>query len=122
MSTLENATAVLKLFSRQGVSQGHPGLSFSDVVSNLQLPKSTVSRLLVTMEGEGLLERDPNSRLYRIGKLLLAISSHYLSTPLVDATSPYMTQLSQLTQCTGYVSILEGRDIMIMRMFPGRTT
>jgi len=121
MSTLENATAVLKLFSRQGVSQGHPGLSFSDVVSNLQLPKSTVSRLLVTMEGEGLLERDPNSRLYRIGKLLLAISSHYLSTPLVDATSPYMTQLSQLTQCTGYVSILEGRDIMIMRMFPGRT-
>lgn len=121
MSTLENATAVLKLFSRQGVSQGHPGLSFSDVVSNLQLPKSTVSRLLMTMESEGLLERDPDSRLYRIGKLLLAISSHYLSTPLVDATSPYMTQLSQLTQCTGYVSMLEGRDIMVMRMFPGRT-
>ena len=121
MSTLENATSVLKLFSRQGVSQGHPGLSFSDVVSSLQLPKSTVSRLLMTMETQGLLERDPDSRLYRIGKLLLAVSSHYLSTPLVDATSPYMTQLSQLTQCTGYVSILEGRDIMVMRMFPGRT-
>ncbi|WP_413528042.1 IclR family transcriptional regulator [Rahnella inusitata] len=121
MSTLENATAVLKLFSRQGVSQGHPGLSFSDVVSNLALPKSTVSRLLMTMESEGLLERDPDSRLYRIGKLLLAISSHYLSTPLVDATTPYMTQLSQLTQCTGYVSMLEGCEIMIMRMFPGRT-
>src|SRR5471030_1536213 len=121
MSTLENATAVLKLFSRQGVNQGHPGLSFSDVVNNLALPKSTVSRLLMTMESEGLLERDPDSRLYRIGKLLLAISSHYLSTPLVDATTPYMTQLSQLTQCTGYVSMLEGREIMIMRMFPGRT-
>ena len=59
MSTLENATSVLKLFSRQGVSQGHPGLSFSDVVSSLQLPKSTVSRLLMTMETQGLLERDP---------------------------------------------------------------
>lgn len=121
MTTLENASAVLKLFSRQGIRQGHPGLSFSDVVENLKLPKSTVSRLLMTMETEGLLERDPDSRLYRIGKLLLAVSSHYLSTPLVDTASPYMTQLSQLTQCTGYISMLEGRDILVMRMFPGRT-
>jgi len=121
MTTLENAAAVLKLFSTQGISQGHPGLSFSDVVENLKLPKSTVSRLLMTMETEGRLERDPDSRLYRIGKLLLAVSSHYLSAPLVDSASPYMTQLSQLTQCTGYISMLEGRDIMVMRMFPGRT-
>lgn len=121
MTTLENAAAVLKLFSTQGIRQGHPGLSFSDVVENLKLPKSTVSRLLMTMETQGLLERDQDSRLYRIGKLLLAVSSHYLSAPLVDSVSPYMTQLSQLTQCTGYVSMLEGRDIMVMRMFPGRT-
>jgi IclR family KDG regulon transcriptional repressor len=121
MTTLENAAAVLKLFSTQGIRQGHPGLSFSDVVENLKLPKSTVSRLLMTMETQGLLERDQDSRLYRIGKLLLAVSSHYLSVPLVDSVSPYMTQLSQLTQCTGYVSMLEGRDIMVMRMFPGRT-
>jgi len=121
MTTLENAAAVLKLFSKQGISQGHPGLSFSDVVENLKLPKSTVSRLLMTMETQGLLERDPDSRLYRIGKLLLAVASHYLSAPLVDLASPYMTQLSQLTQCMGYISMLEGRDIMVMRMFPGRT-
>jgi len=121
MTTLENAAAVLKLFSKQGIRQGHPGLSFSDVVENLKLPKSTVSRLLMTMETEGLLERDPDSRLYRIGRLLLAVSSHYLSAPLVDLASPYMAQLSQLTQCTGYISMLEGRDIMVMRMFPGRT-
>jgi IclR family KDG regulon transcriptional repressor len=121
MTTLENAAAVLKLFSTKGIRQGHPGLSFSDVVENLKLPKSTVSRLLMTMETQGLLERDQDSRLYRIGKLLLAVSSHYLSVPLVDSVSPYMTQLSQLTQCTGYVSMLEGRDIMVMRMFPGRT-
>ncbi|MDH2894991.1 IclR family transcriptional regulator [Rahnella variigena] len=121
MTTLENAAAVLKLFSKKGVRQGHPGLSFSDVVENLKLPKSTVSRLLMTMETQGLLERDPDSRLYQIGKLLLAVSSHYLSAPLVDLASPYMTQLSQHTQCTGYISMLEGRDIMVMRMFPGRT-
>jgi IclR family KDG regulon transcriptional repressor len=121
VTTLENASAVLKLFAQKGIRQGHPGLSFSDVVEQLGLPKSTVSRLLMTMETQGLLERDPETRLYKIGKLLLAVSSHYLSTPLVDACSPYIQQLSKQTQCTGYISMLEGRDIMVMRMFPGRT-
>lgn len=121
MTTLENASAVLKLFAQKGIRQGHPGLSFSDVVEQLGLPKSTVSRLLMTMETQGLLERDPDTRLYKIGRLLLAVSSHYLSTPLVDAASPYMALLSQQTQCTGYISMLEGREIMVMRMFPGRT-
>lgn len=121
MTTLENASAVLKLFAQKGIRQGHPGLSFSEVVEQLVLPKSTVSRLLLTMETQGLLERDPETRLYKIGSLLLAVSSHYLSTPLVDACSPYLAQLSKQTQCTAYISMLEGKDIMVMRMFPGRT-
>lgn len=121
MSTLENASAVLQLFSRQLSGQSNPGLSFSDVVEHLKLPKSTASRLLMTMESQGLLERDPDSRSYHIGKLILSVASHYLSAPLVDIASPFMAQLGQLTQCTGYISMLTGRDIMVMRMFPGRT-
>lgn len=120
MTTLENAAAVLKLFSQQRMMHGQPGISFSDVVNQLALPKSTVSRLLQTMETQGMLERDPDSKLYKIGRLLLSVSSHYLSTPLVDSVAASMVQLSQLTCCTGYVSVLEGQEIMVMRMFPGR--
>ena len=97
MTTLENAAAVLKLFSQQRMMHGQPGISFSDVVSQLALPKSTVSRLLQTMETQGMLERDPDSKLYKIGRLLLSVSSHYLSTPLVDSVAASMVQLSQLT-------------------------
>ncbi|HEJ7262873.1 TPA: helix-turn-helix domain-containing protein, partial [Serratia marcescens] len=50
MTTLENAAAVLKLFSQQRVMHGQPGIAFSDVVDQLALPKSTVSRLLQSME------------------------------------------------------------------------
>ncbi|RZV00242.1 UNVERIFIED_ORG: IclR family transcriptional regulator [Serratia quinivorans] len=120
MTTLENAAAVLKLFSQQQMMHGQPGISFSDVVNQLALPKSTVSRLLQTMETQGMLERDPDSKLYKIGRLLLSVSSHYLSTPLVDSVASSMVQLSQQTYCTGYVSVLEAQEIMVMRMFPGR--
>ncbi|MFW5401214.1 IclR family transcriptional regulator [Yersinia sp. 1252 StPb PI] len=120
MTTLENATAVLKLFSHRCITHGQPGISFSDVVEQLSLPKSTVSRLLQTMENQGLLERDPQTRLYKIGHLLLSVASHYLSTPLVDNAAVAMAHLGQLTFCTGYISVLEGRDIRVMRTFPGR--
>ncbi|ANI29496.1 IclR family transcriptional regulator [Yersinia entomophaga] len=120
MSTLENASAVLKLFSKQNVMHAHPGISFSDVINQLGLAKSTTSRLLMTMESEGLLERDPDTRLYHIGRLLLSISSQYLSTPLVDMAASMMIKLSQITRCTGYISALDGQEIMVLRMFQGQ--
>ncbi|AHG21377.1 IclR family transcriptional regulator [Chania multitudinisentens RB-25] len=119
MTTLENATAVLKLFSQRRITYGASGISFSDVVAQLGLPKSTVSRLLQTMESQGMLERDPESRLYKIGELLLSVTSHYLSTPLVESAAAAMAQLNQLTFCAGYISMLEGRENRVMRTFPG---
>ena len=120
MTTLENATAVLKLFNRSGVSQGQPGLTFTDITQALGLPKSTVSRLLSTMENQGLLERDPDTRCFHVGHMLLTLASNYLSTPLVDGASSMMARLAAESSCTGYISVLEGREIMVMRMFQGR--
>lgn len=120
MTTLENAAAVLKLFSQRQITHGQGGISFTDVVERLGLPKSTVSRLLQTMENQGLLERDPQSRQYHIGYMLLEVASHYLSTPLVESATAAMMQLNQLTFCTGYISKLEGRENWVMRTLPGR--
>ncbi|QGY28200.1 IclR family transcriptional regulator [Pantoea cypripedii] len=120
MTTLENAAAVLKLFQRFGVTQGHPGLTFTEVVDALDLPKSTVSRLLATMESQGLLERDPDSRCFHIGRVLLSVAGHYLSTPLVDSASGAMARLAASTGCMGYISVLDGHDIIVMRMYHGR--
>ena len=120
MSTLENAAAVLKLFQQKGVTLGHPGLTFTDVVEALRLPKSTVSRLLATMESQGMLERDAESRCFHIGRVLLAVSGHYLSAPLVDSASPDMARLADKTGCIGYISRLDGNDLVVMRMFHGR--
>ncbi|MEJ4042830.1 IclR family transcriptional regulator [Erwinia sp. SLM-02] len=120
MTTLENATAVLKLFNQHGPVQGQQGLSFTEVVAALGLPKSTVSRLLATMESQGLLERNPETRCFHLGKMLLSLASHYLSTPLVDGASSMMARLAAESSCTGYISKLEGREVMVMRMFQGR--
>lgn len=120
MSTLENAAAVMRLFNRRNPMQGQPGLTFTDITAALGLPKSTVSRLLSTMEREGLLERDPETRCYNVGRMLLSVASNYLSTPLVDGASAMMARLAAESSFTGYISVLEGREIMVMRMFQAR--
>lgn len=120
MTTLGNSVAILKLFKRINLTQGQCGLTFTAIVEALRLPKSTVSRLLATMESEGLLERDPESRCFRLGRMLLSLTSHYLSTPLVDCASPMMVRLAAESSCTGYISMLDGREIMVMRLFQGR--
>lgn len=99
MTTLENAAAVLRLFQHKGVTQGHVGLSFSEVVEALNLPKSTVSRLLATMESQGLLERNADTRGYHIGRVLLAAAGHYLSAPLVDSVSAAMVRPAAWVTC-----------------------
>ena len=119
MTTLENAASVLKLFRRFGVTQGHPGLTFTEIVDALRLPKSTVSRLLSVMESEGLLERDSDSRCFHPGALLLSISGSYLAAPLVDRVTPVMLKLAERTGCMGYISVLSGRESVILRMFHG---
>lgn len=120
MTTLENAAEVLRLFQRFGVTQGHPGLTFTQLVEALGLPKSTVSRLLSTMVDEGLLERCPESRSFQIGRVLLSVAGHYLSTPLVESASSAMARLAASSGCMGYISVLEGNDVLVMRMYHGR--
>lgn len=119
MTTLKNAAAVLEIFSDSSIKQTNQGISFTEIMQVLGLPKSTTSRLLTNMERCKLLEREPDSRLYHVGELLLAVSSSYLSTSLIDMAAPYMLRLSQKTTCTGYISILDDQHIVVMRMFPG---
>ncbi|TCV94346.1 IclR family transcriptional regulator [Biostraticola tofi] len=119
MSTLENASAVLKLFTADGTGLYPLGLSFSDVASHLQLPKSTVSRLLIAMESQGLLSRNPNNRLYTIGDLLLAVGSNYLSRPLAEIAASGLFPLASQYQCTAYLSRLENDRVYVIDFFHG---
>ncbi|BAE73911.1 hypothetical protein SG0636 [Sodalis glossinidius str. 'morsitans'] len=82
------------------------GLSFSDMARRLPLPKSTLSRLLVAMESQGLLARDPHSRLYSIGHLVRSLN------PPVP-----LHQLSARYRCTGYLCVLHQDRVHIVDRF-----
>ena len=112
---MSNAAAILRLFSADRLE-----ISVTDVSSILAMPKSSASRLMKAMLQQGLLARMANSPRYKVGNLLFEISRLYrLNSPLIDMVDDTMKSICRETGHTGYVSILDGADVLVLRMHQG---
>ena len=115
MSTLSNLVAVLRLFSAE-----RPELSVTDVARLLGMPKSSTSRLLKSMLREGLLASVGNTPRYRIGHLFFEVSRLYdHSSTLMDVADAALSGICQETRHGGYISLLDGADVLVLRILRG---
>src|SRR5512132_3005425 len=73
-SVVVNAIAVLRSFTAD-----EPLLGVTEIANRVGLHKSTVSRILATFEQEGLVERDPDTRRFRLGLGLIAVAGPLLA-------------------------------------------
>jgi DNA-binding IclR family transcriptional regulator len=115
MSVMNSAAQVIRL-----LAHGGPELTFGDVVHGLNLPKSTVSRLLAQMSRLGLLERDESTRRFRAGLLLLEAAQRYRrGNVLSELAHGSLANLSAETGYTGYLATLDGTDTVVLQRFNG---
>lgn len=69
---------------------------------------------------EGLLSRSENSPRYKVGNLLFEISRLYkLNSSLIEVVDDAVKAITRETGHTGYVSILDGVDVLVIRMHQG---
>jgi DNA-binding IclR family transcriptional regulator len=115
MSILDTASDVLRLMARR-----QSDVTMTDLVEQLGMPKSTASRVLKQMSETGLLSRDPISLAYRPSMLLLELG-HLVraATPLIDMCAAALESLCGRYGHTGYISLLEGQDVVVLRVRPG---
>ncbi|MEV0847547.1 IclR family transcriptional regulator [Streptomyces sp. NPDC049954] len=112
MSTLANARDVLRLMARM-----QRDLTVTDVAGGLGLPKSSVSRTLSMMAEYGFLDRDPVSRAYRPGGLVMEASYHFRASR--GTASLLEEELGRLVADlghTGYVDVLDGAESLVLHM------
>ncbi len=98
-SVIVNAIAVLRTFTAD-----EPLLGVTEIASRVGLHKSTVSRILATFEQEHLVERDPETRRFRLGLGLIAVAGPLLAE-LEERRVAYPV-LGDLTEQTGETSAL----------------
>ncbi|MFJ4264749.1 IclR family transcriptional regulator [Paenarthrobacter nicotinovorans] len=115
-SVIVNAIAVLRSFSAD-----EPLLGVTEIAGRIGLHKSTVSRILATLEQEGLVERDVDSRRFRLGLGMIAMSGPLLAE--LDERRVAYPVLQELTERTGETSALmvwNGVESMCVEQIPSR--
>ncbi|MCX7570623.1 IclR family transcriptional regulator [Tumebacillus sp. DT12] len=84
-------------------------LGLSDIAKRIGLHKSTVHRLLASLESKGFIRRHPQTEKYRLGwSVLELVSNVYQSDDLSSIVSPEMTRLRDLLGETISLYVLSG--------------
>lgn len=118
MSSLSSAVEILRLFSIEQLD-----LSVTEVSRRLGMPKSSASRLLRAMRDEGLVAGVGATARYRVGPLPFELSRLYARrSSLMDIADGELAAICSESGHTGYISILEGTDILVVRVHLGTQT
>jgi IclR family transcriptional regulator, acetate operon repressor len=103
-AAVERALAML-----EAVALAPDGLSNAEISRTLEIPKSSASYILRTLEARGYLGRDTGSGKYRVGLKILSLSRGALGGLDVRAVAvPIMRRLMQQTGLTCHLAILDG--------------
>lgn len=98
-SALRHGIQVLRTFSRE-----EPVIGVNEIARRVGLHKSTVSRILATLEEATLVEREPSSGRFRIGVGVIALAGPLLAN--LDVRRVARPFLEELTAATGETTAL----------------
>ncbi|WP_110400057.1 IclR family transcriptional regulator domain-containing protein [Sphaerotilus hippei] len=96
------------------------GLGQAELGTRLQLPRTTLYRLLATLVARGLVRRDPLRRVYRLGfRCVEYARAAYTMPDLVAAAGLELRGLRDLTGETSYLAVLDGREVLSLERCDG---
>jgi IclR family acetate operon transcriptional repressor len=114
-NTIKSLDRAMEVFEFLSEAQGK---SLAMISSEMGQSAATVYRILVTLEGRGLVEFDPNEQLWYIGAQAFVIGAKFLRrTSLVDRARPILRKLMEETGETANLGIeREGAVLFISQV------
>jgi DNA-binding IclR family transcriptional regulator len=107
---LERALTILEMLAKS-----KRGLAISEIVRNLQLPKSTAHTILITLERRGYLHRNEQTHRYLFGLKFFSLANMVLSaSELRDQAAPTLRSLMGACGLTVHLAILDQRDVVLV--------
>jgi IclR family acetate operon transcriptional repressor len=114
VQSVDRAISILEVIARKG------SLGVTAIARELNLNKTTVFRLLATLESRGLVEQNEERGEYRLGftaSMLAAGANRQPDT--VAVCRPYAVQLANQVGETVNLAVLDGRDVMTLDQVAG---
>ena len=109
---LERGLNILRLFKRS-----RPSITPPEIARELKIPRSTVHRLLQTLEDMGFLCRAEGGA-YTLGAAVLSIGFEYLgSLDIVQLSSGILMKLRDTTQGSTHLVVRNGTDVVYLSRY-----
>jgi IclR family KDG regulon transcriptional repressor len=110
LSSVKKALELLDHFTEE-----RPELSLAEISREVDAHKSSVFRVLTTLEAAGFLEKDPRSGRYRLGLKILDLAGRVWGRhDIRQIASPYMDELARETGEITHLAVLDGADIVYL--------
>jgi DNA-binding IclR family transcriptional regulator len=117
VQSVDRAISVMEFLSQRGWS------GVTEVANELDVHKSTAYRLLTTLRDRGLVEQDAATEKYRLGfGLVLLASTVRADLDILRCARPVCERLSEQTQETVTVAVLEGDDAVVIHQNISRSS
>ena len=88
------------------------GLGVLRIAELVEQDKSQVSRTLRTLAEHGIVDRDPETRAYRIGWSVFALAARAGDVRLVAAGEPVVRELAQSLGERVHLTVLQGAEVL----------
>lgn len=113
-SVIVNVLDVLRCFTVE-----RPLIGVTEIAEQVGLHKSSISRILSTLEQERVVERDEQTRKYRLGIGLIAIAGPLLANLDVRKVAyPILQELRDSTNETAVLNIWDGSESISVEQIP----
>ncbi|WP_238928845.1 HTH-type transcriptional regulator BhcR [Alexandriicola marinus] len=117
IKSLDRAMAVFEYLSE------NPGLALSEIATRMGQSPATIYRILVTLEGRGLVEFDAGAQVWHIGSRAFVIGARFLRrTSLVERARPFLRQLMEETGETANLGIVQGANVLFVSQVETQAT
>lgn len=111
MSEIQSLARGLRILDILGMADDSVGIT--ELAAQLEMDKSSVSRMMQTLASYGYAEQDPGTRRYRLGPQVVALGQALLTRmPLRDMAKPFLHQLVELTGECAHLGILAQGQVL----------
>jgi DNA-binding IclR family transcriptional regulator len=112
--SLELGLRILESFDRDAIDE----MSLSEMARRIGVSRSSAFRLVHTLQRLGYLEREDETKNYRLGARVMTLGYSFLaSKDIAELARPDLQRLRTATRCSTHLGILDGAEVIYIARF-----
>jgi len=100
----------------EALVEADAGHTLAELASETDIPKSTLFRILSTLEDRNCVTLDLDTKEYDLGLKLWELGSAFIEkTDLDSSATPYMRDLAESCEASIFLAVMDGSDVVYIR-------